>query len=127
MRMTRDQAAVKVDFDNAKSAPMANVYRLLARAGYKVKDGEALRSPSGKGWHVILHLSPRPRCPYEVIALQAILGGDANREAMQMHRARNFAKSPRFMRDAWNVLYAPHPKRQRRLILPKENRTDAKV
>lgn len=120
MRMTRDQAAVKVDFDNVKSAPMAEVYRLLGRAGYKVRDGEALRSPSGKGWHVILHLSPRPKCPYEVVALQAILGGDVNREAMQMHRARRFARSPKFMRDAWNVLYAPHPRRQRRLILPAE-------
>jgi hypothetical protein len=49
--------------------------------------------------------------------LQAILGGDVNREAMQMHRAKKFAGAPKFMRDAWNVLYAPHPKRQRRLSL----------
>lgn len=117
MRMTRDQAAVKIDFDDMAEAPVENVARLLRRAGYIIKEQDVSRSPSGKGWHVILHVSPRPKCPYEVVALQAILGGDVNREAMQMHRARTFSHAPRFMRDAWNVLYAPHPKRQRRLSL----------
>ncbi len=117
MRMTRDQAAIKLDFDDVKSPPMANVERLLRRAGYVIREWNPDKSPSGNGWHVIVHVSPRPKCPYEVVALQAILGGDANREAMQMHRARTFVRSPKFMRDAWNVLYAPHSKRIRRLSL----------
>lgn len=117
MRMTREQAAVKIDFDNMPSeyVPLVNIHRLLGRAGYVIKEQDVSRSPSGNGWHVVLHISPRPKCPYEVVALQAILGGDVNREAMQMHRARTFTRVPKFMRDAWNVLYAPHPKRTRRL------------
>lgn len=118
--MTREQAAVKLDLDDMLGdPPFENIARLLKRAGYTIKEKEAARSPSGKGWHVIVHVSPRPKCPYEVVALQAILGGDINREAMQMHRARTFARSPRFMKDAWNVLYAPHPCRQRRVSLPR--------
>lgn len=117
MSMTRDQAALKLDFDTIRRPSLLNIFRLLRRAGYEEVEWIIDQSPSGNGWHVIVHVSPRPRSPFEVVALQAICGSDVNREAMQMHRARTFAKSPPFMRDAWNVLYAPHLCRQRRLSL----------
>lgn len=119
MSMTRGQAALKLDFDTIRRPSLLNIFRLLRRAGYEETDWVVDRSPSGNGWHVIVHVFPRPKSPFEVVALQAICGSDVNREAMQMHRARTFAKSPLFMRDAWNVLYAPNPKRQRRLSLPR--------
>lgn len=90
-----------------------DILRLLRRAGYEPVAWMQDQSPSGTGWHVIIHVEPCPETAYEVVALEAICGGDRNREAMQMHRARCLARVPKWMRDAWNVLYAPHPHRQR--------------
>lgn len=113
--MTREQAAVKVDIDGQYEPSVEEVTRLLRRAGYRPVALTYLTSPSGLGMHLIVHVSPRPSSPYEVVALALILGSDVNREAMQMHRAKAFPKVPMFMRDAWNVLYAPHPQRQRHM------------
>ena len=121
MRLTREQAVVKLDIDaDIQSPSVRDMTRLLRRAGYRpVAMGTAI-SPSGTGQHILIHVMPRPRCPFEVVALEALLGGDRNRCAMQLHRARAFPDVPRMMRDAWNVLYAPHPHRQRHLTLPKK-------
>lgn len=118
MRLTRDQAEIKVDWDNPIEPDLSEMHRLLARAGYAIHDTALRRSPSGTGWHVVFEVEPRPTSPYEVIALQLLLGGDKNREAMQMHRARAFSFVPRWMRDKWNVLYVAHPHRQRHVKLP---------
>lgn len=115
--MTKAQAVVKLDIDAGHRFNSSECARVLRRAGYKWTALGMRRSPSGKGWHVFLHVTPRPRCPFEVVALQILLGGDAGREATQMNRARGFRRAPRWMRDAWNVLYAPHPHRQRRATL----------
>jgi len=115
--MTREQAAVKLDLDAGATFDSIEAARLLRRAGYRWESVSQRRSPSGKGWHVVLYIVPRPRSPFEVVALQLLLGGDRNREAMQLHRARNFQDAPRFMRDAWNVLYQPHVNRYRHLKL----------
>lgn len=121
MKMTRAQAAIKLDLDNVPGeAPLDDIHRLLGRAGYRAKDVTCRRSPSGNGWHIILIVQPRPQSPYEVVALQAILGGDRNREAMQMHRAKAFPEVPVWMRDKWNVLYLPDKNRQRHASLGSE-------
>jgi len=117
MSLTRDQAAVKVDYDDDTPPNLRNVTRLVRRAGYTPKAVLLDRSPSGHGWHMILHVSPRPSSPFEVVALALVLGSDVNREAMQLFRARRFAGASRLMRDTWNVLYAPHPQRMRHLSL----------
>lgn len=119
--MTRDQAVIKLDIDNVRRPPsLRDLRQILRRAGYTpVAVGER-RSPSGNGWHMWIHVRPRPKSPYEIVALEAICGGDRQRCAMQMQRAKVFSVSPRVMRDAWNVLYAPHPQRQRRLRLPED-------
>jgi hypothetical protein len=121
--MTKHQALLKLDFDDAISAPNAYVIggiirRRLARAGYIVKDVLVNRSsPSGNGWHIVLEVTPRPKCPFEVVALETICGGDVNRQAMQMNRARAFLNAPAWMRDAWNVLYLPAKQRERHVQL----------
>lgn len=117
MKLTRDQAAVKVDWDGPVPYSLYDVTRLLRRAGYVPVAAMLDTSPSGTGTHMILHVSPRPTSPYEVVALALLLGSDPYREAMQLYRARAFSDVPRFMRDAWNVLYAPHPHRSRKLSL----------
>jgi hypothetical protein len=115
--LSRKQALVKLDWDHRRKPDLGVISAKLERAGYVWTDVTVRRSPSGKGWHVILDVEPRPRSPVEVVALQAILGGDPWREAMQMNRARAFAKVPRWMRDAWNVLYQSDSRRARRLKL----------
>lgn len=115
--MTREQAAVKLDIDAGASFDSMDAARVLRRAGYRWEAFSQRRSPSGKGWHIVLYIVPRPRSPFEVVALQLLLGGDRNREAMQMHRARQFPNAPRFMRNAWNVLYQPNVNRHRHLKL----------
>lgn len=111
---------MKLDIDNVHAPTLRDVTQLLRRAGYKpVAFGEC-RSPSGNGWHVWIHVTPQPQSPYEVVALEAILGGDRQRCAIQMHRARVFPKVPSFMRNAWNVLYRADPQRRRHVTLPTE-------
>ena len=113
-KMTEKQATIKVDVDNAKAPPsIGEICRILRRAGYEPEAVGIGRSPSGEGFHVVLHVSPRPSSPYEVVALQLLLGGDREREAVQMFRARMFGKAPSWMRDHWNVLYLPNDKRER--------------
>lgn len=115
MRLTMHQAAVKLDVDADDPVPtVRDVTRLLARAGYRMLAWGESTSPSGCGRHIVLHLRPRPSSPFEVVALQLLLGGDREREALQMFRARRFADAPPWMRNCWNVLYLPHPQRERR-------------
>lgn len=115
--MTRAQAQVRLDMDRKRRPDPWWIEKMLARAGYILIGYQEARSPSGNGWHVMLDVEPRPRTALEVVALQLLLGSDPYREAMQFHRARAFARVPHWMRDAWNVLYAPDSRRQRKLKL----------
>jgi len=124
MRLTREQAQVKLDLDGCDAPDMEAVRRLVSRAGYSIVEMSERTSPSGTGRHVVLNVSPRPIHPMEVVALQAICGSDPYREAMQMHRARAFAKAPKWMRDIWNVLYQSHRHRHRHIQLLKTHGAD---
>jgi acetolactate synthase regulatory subunit len=116
MRLTITQARIKLDID-ARKPDLDTIRRRIDRAGYFILQASVQQSPSGKGWHVEMDVTPRPKHPMEVVALQAICGSDPYREAMQMHRARGFSHAPVWMREMWNVLYQPHPKRQRHMKL----------
>lgn len=119
MRLTYKQALLKLDFD--KEYPnVERIRMLLQRAGYQPQTASIGPSPGGSGWHVVIDVKPRPTHPMEVVALQAILGSDPYREAMQMHRARAFPFAVTWMRDIWNVLYLPHRCRQRHVQLREE-------
>lgn len=116
--MKRDHTFLKLDLDGYDCVDLQDIEFKLGRAGYTISELiHVAHSPSGNGFHVVIDVSPRPKCPYEVVALQAICGSDKNREAMQMNRARGYWSAPRWMRDAWNVLYRPSNKRQRHLNL----------
>lgn len=117
--MTSEQALVKVDWDSKRQPPFTRMRMLLQRAGYGIVWASLCKSPSGNGWHVVFALRPRPQSPYEVVALQAILGGDPWREAIQIQRAAAFPHVPRWMRDRWNVLYVKDKNRIRHLRLGK--------
>lgn len=117
--ISRKQAIVKLDFDQRAEPDLSVICSKASRAGYSPVDVILRRSPSGNGWHVLLELDPRPRTAMEVVALQAVLGSDPWREAMQIARARAFHKCPAFMRDAWNVLYQPDKRRSRRINVRK--------
>lgn len=112
------QARVKLDIDRATDRPPLWVLsKKLARAGYRITLMSEARSPSGKGWHITLDLKPKPSSAMEVVALQAVLGGDPWREAMQITRARAFTRCRPWMREMWNVLYLPDSRRSRKLRL----------
>lgn len=97
---------LKLDIDaGVKPLTVPQLVTRLARAGKTVIWLSQRRSPGGKGWHIVLEVSPAPRSAMEVVALQAVLGSDVWREACNVKRARALWKAPKFMRDRWNVLY----------------------
>lgn len=100
---------LRLDYDAGDRVPsIGEVCWLLSRAGLRVRWMRQCRSPGGKGWHVTMQVSPRPRTCMEVVALQAVLGSDAKREACNTNRARmvDGKHVPRWWRSRWNVLYA---------------------
>lgn len=117
--LSKKQAVVKLDIDDKEHPDVDAIDKMLRRAGYERRYTVVRRSPGGKGWHVLLDVEPRPRTAMEVVALQAMLGSDPWREAMQIARARALPKCPGFMRDAWNVLYESDPRRSRRINVRK--------
>lgn len=98
---------IKLDIDRGRRMPSdRKIDRRLARAGYQRVWITRKRSPSGKGWHVVLAVSPQPTDPREVVALQAVLGSDPAREACNLFRAKQILANPDpVLVDAWNVLY----------------------
>lgn len=61
-----------------------------------------------KGWHIII-VFDRELLPPEIIALQAILGSDLKREALNMTRwlgvRSKYNKLPKFWQNRWNLLF----------------------
>ncbi len=113
--LSREQAQLKLDFDTEEEPSLSLIFLKLRRAGYAVRELVQRRSPSKRGWHVLVNVEPQPRTAMEVVALQAICGSDPWREAMQVQRAHAMAKRslPAHMRDAWNVLYQADSRRER--------------
>lgn len=117
--MTREQAMLKLDVDRKRPPSTRRMRWLLGRGGYQMRALVVRRSPSGSGWHVWVEVSPRPKSPAEVVALQAILGSDPAREAVTLYRGLKMRSTPVFARDWWNVLYQPGMRKTRHL-LPRE-------
>lgn len=93
---------------------VASMCWLLHRAGFALVTLKQSRSPSGRGWHVELEVTPEPT-PLEVVALQAILGSDRGREACNLHRARMVVSGrvrSKYWRERWNVLYEERGRRR---------------
>lgn len=98
-------ARLRLDIDAGKKRPtLVGICGLCKRAGYAVIAVSERRSPGGKGWHLTVDLEPRPRTMVEVVALQAILGSDAWREAVTLYRCRQARNADE--REMANVLYS---------------------
>lgn len=97
---------LKVDWDaHADALPVVEVQRRLRRAGFRVRWWREEFSPSGRGRHLTLCVTPRPREPAVVVALQACLGSDVYREACNVARVRLLPTLSAFWRARWNVFY----------------------
>ena len=61
-----------------------------------------------KGWHIVVSLNTR-LTPPETIALQAILGSDIKREALNMARwmgvRKKYNSLPKFWKERWNLMF----------------------
>jgi hypothetical protein len=100
---------LKVDVDGGRPLPLGVMLARCARAKRRVLRLAESVSPSGKGWHVWVWVSPPPRTAVEVVALQLLLGSDPLREAYYVQRARavDAGEVSRYWRkyDRWNVFY----------------------
>lgn len=97
---------LKLDYDRHTDVPtLLRAAALMRRAGYRIRWWREEISPSGRGRHVVAHISPAPSGPMEVVALQAVLGSDPFREACNAMRVRALPSLPRYWRRRWNVLY----------------------
>ncbi len=96
-----------IDVDHARPRKLGRVLGLLGRAGYRVRSLSQWRSPSGRGWHLAIEISPRPATAVEVVALQLLAGSDPYREAYNLFRARRVdaGQVDRYWHERWNVLY----------------------
>jgi len=59
---------------------------------------------SRRGWHTVILLKKSLSC-IERVALEAILGDDPMRAAMNFARAKNAHRMPRFWKQRWNIFY----------------------
>jgi hypothetical protein len=105
-KLTDREALLKVDWD-ADSEPLTRGLMdwRLRRAGFRIVKLVQRPSPSGKGTHVVVRVSPRPASFETVVALQLLLGSDPMREACNLRRARLVRRMPKWARQHVNVLY----------------------
>lgn len=99
--------ALKIDVDRSEPLPIVELLRRSLRANVKIENLAQWRSPSGKGWHILIEVRPAPKTAMEIVALQMLFGSDPYREAYNINRARAVdggAVSP-FWRRRWNVFY----------------------
>lgn len=103
---------LKLDHDPyAPRLPLKELVKRARKANLTLRALAERRSPSGKGWHRWLLVSPAPRSRAEVVALQLLFGGDPYREAWLLNRARAIdagrVRGYWAQHDNWNVLYVP--------------------
>jgi len=59
---------------------------------------------SKRGWHTVILLR-KAISPVERVAMESILGDDPMRAAMNLARARNEKRMPRYWKQRWNIFY----------------------
>jgi len=100
-----DSKTILLDFDVAR--PVPSLIKFLARlrvVGLRARWCSYYRTV--RGWHVAIGIN-LALTPSECVALQAVLGSDPSREAMNLRRAlaiRVHGVSP-FWRKRWNILF----------------------
>jgi hypothetical protein len=101
---------LKLDHDpHARRLSLRELVKRAERANVTLIALGERRSPSGRGWHRWLVVSPAPASACEMVALQLLFGSDPYREAYLINRARAIdAKKVRgywSQLDNFNVLY----------------------
>lgn len=66
-----------------------------------------------RGWHVVVGVRRRVSAPL-IVAAQAVLGSDRNREMFNVMRVQALPYVPGYWRTRWNVLYVYHSRPSRR-------------
>lgn len=106
MKLSKSESLVKVDVDQGDTPLSRGLMDWrLRRAGFRIVRLVKRRSPSGKGWHLVVRVAPRPESFAVVVALQLLLGSDPMREACNLRRAIVLPRMPAWARKHVNVLY----------------------
>jgi hypothetical protein len=97
-----DERLLLLDFDDGGRAPtLDRLYSVTRTCGLKVEWVRQDRTVHG--WHMVVRLR-QPLQPWQTLALQAILGSDWRREAMNWARLAANPSHPAALR-RWNILY----------------------
>jgi len=93
---------LKLDRDDGRAFPLWRLWWVLRLLGWRAEWIEYHRSR--RGWHVQVAVPGRVS-PVAVVAVQAVMGSDRNREAFNLARARMIesGRAPRSWR--YNVLF----------------------
>lgn len=99
---------LKIDVDSQRLMPVKELAARAVRAGVRIVALGQWRSPSGRGWHLVILTDPPPSNAVETVAMQLLFGSDPRREAYNLNRARAVDRGavPAYWRERWNVLYA---------------------
>jgi len=93
-----------VDVDSSTSPALRDVWRTLRLAGVFPRWLRYDRTQ--RGWHLVLRVH-KSLHPFAIVALQALLGSDLEREKFNFGRVMADANHSqgRFARARWNILY----------------------
>lgn len=97
----RGSTVLELDLDNTQGISRSAIRRRLSKAGMSVLRIRTKRSPSGRGYHVLVYVRGT-FTPLARIALQAILESDPDREAQNFRRA--MLADPKWQ-GKWQALY----------------------
>lgn len=106
VKETADPRKLMLDFDRNARPNLRPVWAVCRLVGLQPRMYRLDRTR--KGWHVVIWLS-FPLTPAEIVAVQACMGSDPRREALNAMRViairRNRIRN-RFWSNRWNLLYA---------------------
>jgi hypothetical protein len=90
-----------IDIDGRTKADFPGMCNTLCKCGVQPLQLRGKRSPSGKGYHVVIRVRGT-FSKFAIIALQLLCGSDAMREAQNFRRGQ---LAPKEWGEKWNVLY----------------------
>jgi hypothetical protein len=89
---------------DALSLPSRKYIRWVVESLSQIPISSICYSTTQRGHHVIIRLAEKLK-PIELVALQAILGSDSMREALNFMRARGIDSASEYWKTRWNILY----------------------
>ena len=98
---------LRCDWDHALTAAQWQRALFQLRLWQLTVQGIGLSRSQRGGWHAEIVVSETVP-PVYCVAMQAALGSDGVREAINLCRVRARGQVSRYWRDRWNVLYAQY-------------------